>query len=67
MGKIDIEAKNYLLHNDRFADIFNFYLYGGERRIEPDDLKPLDTGLITVPYGNNAREPKQMSGTDRLP
>lgn len=59
MSKVDTEAKNYLLHNDRFADIFNFYLYDGKRKIDPDALHPLDTDLITAPYGNDAREPKQ--------
>lgn len=59
MGKVDMEAKNYLLHNDRFADVFNYLLYDGNRKIDPDALHPLDAGLIAAPYGSEAREPKQ--------
>ena len=29
--------------NATFADIFNYYLYGGKKIIDPDKLKPLDT------------------------
>ena len=47
MGKKDKLTKKYLSDNKRFADIFNAYLYDGKQIIRPDDLKELDTTLIT--------------------
>lgn len=59
MGIIDTEGKAYLSNNERFADAFNYLIYGGEKVIEADKLKELDTTQITLPYGNNARLPVQ--------
>ena len=59
MGKIDAEAKAYLSDNARFADAFNFLLYGGDRVIDPDALQQLDPTEIALPYGNDAREAEQ--------
>ena len=59
MGKIDIETKKYLRDNTHFADAFNFLLYDGQPVIAPENLKPLDTTEIVIPYGNEAREPSQ--------
>lgn len=59
MGVIDVEGKQYLSNNIIFADAFNFLLYDGEEVIKPDDLRELDTTELTVPYGNNARDPVQ--------
>lgn len=38
MGKKDIVTKKYLLDNERFADIFNYFIYNGEKMISPDML-----------------------------
>jgi hypothetical protein len=43
----------------RFADAFNYLIYDGQPVIKPEDLKPLDTTEIAIPYGNNARVPEQ--------
>ena len=59
MGLIDTEGKNYLSNEKIFADAFNFLLYGGRQVINPNNLKELDTTLIAIPYGNNARVPTQ--------
>ena len=59
MGLIDTEGKNYLSNEKIFADAFNFLLYDGKQVINPKDLKELDTTLIAIPYGNNARVPTQ--------
>ena len=61
MGKIDIETNKYLRNNARFADAFNFLLYDGRPVVAAEALEPLDTREIAVPYGNDAREPKQKS------
>lgn len=59
MGAIDTEGKIYLSSNTIFADLFNYYLYGGKQVIKPDKLKELDTTQIAIPYGNGARVPVQ--------
>ena len=59
MGKIDTEAKNYMADNERFADVFNYLVYGGRQTIDPKNLTPLDTAEIVLPYGNETRSPLQ--------
>ena len=36
-----------------FADAFNFYLYQGRQVIKPEQLRPLDTTSIVLPYGED--------------
>ena len=59
MGKIDTETKAFISNPARFADAFNYLLYDGQPVIKPEDLKPLDTAEIAIPYGNNVRAHKQ--------
>ena len=59
MGKVDIESKRYMRDKKHFADAFNYLLYEGKPIINPEDLYPLDTTEIAVPYGNNATVRKQ--------
>ena len=39
MGKPDAVTKNYVSRSDIFADVFNYYLYGGRQVIDPSQLK----------------------------
>ena len=55
MGAIDAETKTYLSDRKRFADAFNFSVYGGDEVIQADDLKELDTTAIAMPYGADAK------------
>ncbi len=59
MGRIDTETKAFMSDPARFADAFNYLIYGGQPVIRPEDLKPLDTTEIAIPYGNNVRAHKQ--------
>ena len=59
MGLRDIESKDYFSENIYFADTFNYLVYDGEKVIDPEHLRELDTTAITIPYGNNARVPVQ--------
>ena len=59
MGKIDTETKAFMSDPSHFADAFNYLIYDGQPVIKPEDLKPLDTAEIAIPYGNNARVPQQ--------
>ena len=53
MGDKDLFAKECLSDNEIFADAFNYLIYGGEQVIDPDKLRPVDTEVIGVPYGND--------------
>ena len=51
----DTVTKEYMQNRETFADAFNFYLYDGEQVIKPEQLKPLDTTAIALPYGENGK------------
>ena len=55
MSDKDTVSKKYLQDNERFADLFNFYLYKGRQVIDPEQLKPSDAAEITLPYGKDGR------------
>ena len=59
VGAIDTETKAYLSNPEHFCDVFNFWLYQGRQVIRADDLKELDTAVIALPYGVDAKEPIQ--------
>ena len=52
MGKFDVLCKKYMSNNEVFADAFNYLLYGGKKKIKPEDLKPLDTSSISIEIKN---------------
>ncbi|MCD8159384.1 MAG: hypothetical protein LUD77_11025 [Clostridiales bacterium] len=53
MGKIDVLTKNYVRNKKIFADAFNYYIYDGEQVIKPESLREIDTGTVSVPYGED--------------
>ena len=55
MSDKDTITKEYMSDNFIFADAFNFYLYKGRQVIKSEQLKPLDTTEIVLPYGKNNR------------
>ena len=59
MGAVDTETKAYLSNPEHFSDVFNFWLYKGRQVIRADELKELDTTVIALPYGVDAKEPIQ--------
>lgn len=60
MGRKDTVTKTYMEQNIVFADAFNYYIFGGQQVILPEQLKELDTTEIAVPYGaDGAGEPEQ--------
>ena len=40
-------------NRETFADAFNFLLYDGKQTIKPENLKPLDTTSIALPFGDD--------------
>jgi hypothetical protein len=51
MAEIDAKTKEYMSDNERFADVFNFYIYDGQQVIQPQKLRELDTTALILPYG----------------
>ena len=51
----DAVTKLYMQDNATFADAFNFLLYDGEQVIRPEQLRPLDTSAITLPYATGEK------------
>ena len=66
MGKTDIVTKDYISDNNIFADAFNYLLYGGRQVIEPDELREMDTELVSVPYGRDSTEAPIQRYRDKL-
>lgn len=55
MSDKDTITKDYMQDKDIFADAFNFLLYGGRQVIKPEQLRPLDTTSIVLPYGEDGQ------------
>ena len=50
MGAKDAKAREFLSNNERFADLFNFYLFKGKQVIKPSDLQEKDTASVLSLY-----------------
>lgn len=51
MADKDAVTKAYMQDSAVFADAFNFLLFDGRQVIRPEQLRPLDTTAIVLPYG----------------
>ena len=49
--RADTITKDYVKDADVFADIFNYYIYGGRQVILPEQLTERDSTKIALPYG----------------
>ena len=49
--KADTITKDYVKDAGVFADIFNYYIYGGRQVILPEQLTERDSTKIALPYG----------------
>ena len=50
MKKFDSISKNYITNNERFADLFNCYVFRGEPVLTAESLEERDAEEIVVPY-----------------
>ena len=66
MSEKDAITKEYMQDNEIFADAFNYYLYNGEQVIKPEQLKPLDTAQIVLPYGSGEQSVPEQRYRDVL-
>lgn len=51
--KEDTVTKDYVKDTTVFADIFNYYIYGGKQIIKPEQLMERDSVELALPYGTN--------------
>jgi hypothetical protein len=51
MGRIDLLTNEYMSDNERFADVFNYFIYGGRQVINAEKLHEMDTTILSLPYG----------------
>lgn len=56
MAEKDAVTKAYMSDPEVFADLCNYYLYGGREVILPENLTPLDTAEIAIPYGKSRKK-----------
>ena len=57
MGMPDAVTKMYIRENDVFADVVNYFLYGGEPVVLPDHLTELDpVELMLLPGRKGKKE-----------
>ena len=51
MGLVDIKTREYMADPARFADVFNYAVYGGKQVIQKDELSPMDSTAVVTPFG----------------
>ena len=51
MGLADIKTREYMADPARFADVFNYAVYGGRQVIRKDELSPMDSTTVAAPFG----------------
>ena len=66
MGAKDAKAREFLSNNERFADLFNFYLFKGKQVIKPSDLQEKDTATVLSLYGIDKKEVQKQRWRDLL-
>ena len=55
MGNKDIATKKYMSDNVRFADVFNYAIYGGKQIIKHDMLKEISAEELLLMEGENGK------------
>ncbi len=56
MGKPDTATREYIYDSNVFADVFNYYAFGGRKVIEPSSLEELDTSALLTVFGKDGDE-----------
>lgn len=53
--KADTVTKDFISDTSVFADVFNYYIYGGQQVILPEQLTERDSTEIALPYGSDGK------------
>lgn len=56
MGKPDTATREFINDADVFADVFNYYAFGGRKVIESQNLEELDTSALLTVFGKDGDE-----------
>ncbi|MBR3226765.1 MAG: hypothetical protein IKF78_15735 [Atopobiaceae bacterium] len=62
MGRADVAARRYMADPARFADAFNYAIYGGEEVIVPNALTPLDSVSLEPGIGRQRNSERRRDG-----
>lgn len=66
MGTTDVATRAYMSDPARFADVFNYAVYGGSPVIQPGELKPIDSAAITSAVMGDAEDSERRRDGLRL-
>ena len=66
IGAADAVTKAYIRKNEVFADAFNYFMYGGEQKIQPEQLRELDTTEIAMLLNEKDTKDRKASKTENL-
>lgn len=55
MGRADKLQRDYMSSNERFADLFNYYLFAGEQVIKPESLREQSVNELVAVYGKDKK------------
>ena len=61
MGVTDAVTKAYIRENEVFADAFNYFMYDGIQKIQPGQLRELDTTEIAILLAEKDAEEKKRA------
>lgn len=53
--KADTVTKDFMSDTNVFADVFNYYIYGGQQVIFPEQLTERDSVKLALPYGTDGK------------
>ena len=53
--RVDTVTRDFISDTDVFADVFNYYIYGGDQVILPENLTQRDSTKIALPFGTDGK------------
>ena len=60
IGAADTVTKAYIRKNEVFADAFNYFMYDGRQKIQPEQLRELDSTEIAISLNEKIRKIKRI-------
>lgn len=60
MSSADAKTNAYMSDNAHFADVFNYFIYGGRQVICPENLQEMDRTALTMPFGSDGEASEEV-------
>ena len=60
MSAADAQTNAYMSDNAHFADVFNYFIYGGRQVIRPENLQEMDRTALTMPFGSGKEASEEV-------